>query len=150
MANDKGLLRIDEVQDFRNYLTLNSVGHANGHGQYEVVRVFCEGTTQVVTRNSKDVISTPPALRYLLDKFRAQHNVFDDTRRLDFLLTSNYRIGTTCHGTNGRGVFFYESYIENGLFGDKVGNSLHEEGPDDYVLDLAKKRQLIDSVLANQ
>lgn len=63
MANDKSLLRIDEVQDFRNYLTLLNIGHANGHSQYEVLRVFYNGTTHVVSRNSKDVISTPPGIR---------------------------------------------------------------------------------------
>ena len=146
--NDKGLLRIDEVDDFQNFCTLNGVGYAAGKGPYEVIRVFYDAATQVITRNSADVISTPPKLRPLLDRYRAQNNVLDDTQRLDFMLAKWRKVVAEVTPRN------HEVYVEEGFMGDKTYPAVVVSNEDwanlDKAGEAAIKRQAIDLAIKNQ
>lgn len=149
MANDRGLLRIDEIPAFKNYCNLVSVGYADGRGEFEALRVFYNMNTHVITRNSKDVLATPPGMRSLIDNFRAQHNVYNDSVRLEFMLSKGRKVivENMCNGD-------HEVYVEEGTMGDKKYPSVLAQNSSDMSWTskeaLALKRQAIDLAIANQ
>lgn len=148
MANDKALLSVNELDAFKNYCKLISVGFSVPASKFQVLVVYFGGYTCVVTNNAKNVLTTPVELRPLIENFRKQHNVFDDTRRLDFMLSKSRKV--LVENMWGHG---YEVYVVEGVMEEKKYPSVESPntvtnwtGPEA----LSIKRQAIDLAIANQ
>lgn len=75
---------------------------------------------------------------------------FNDTQRLDFLMQKGRQIVVDCHGTNGRGTFFYSLHVAEGIFEEPMAKKIHVEGPDEFEPTPEQKRQVIDLAMEVQ
>lgn len=75
---------------------------------------------------------------------------FNDTQRLDFILARGRQVVLEGMGTNGRGKFFYELYVQEGIWPDANYECIHLEGPADFDAGLEQKRQAIDLAMEAQ
>ena len=145
MSNDRGLIRLEELQAFRTYCNLVSVGHAPGKGEYQSLVVYYGGLTHVISRNKANVLSTPVELRPLIENFRAQHKIITDTQRLDFMLGKYRKVVV-----ERIGMGYFSLCVEEGFMGDKKYPSIEFNEASSIEEILAQKRQAIDLAIANQ
>lgn len=75
---------------------------------------------------------------------------FNDTQRLDFILARGRQVVLEGMGTNGRGTFFYELYVQEGIWPDSRYESIHLEGPADFQPSQEQNRQAIDLAMEAQ
>ncbi|MDW2775209.1 hypothetical protein [Pseudomonas sp. BEA3.1] len=75
---------------------------------------------------------------------------FNDTQRLDFILARGRQVVLEGMGTNGRGTFFYELYVQEGIWPDSKYACVHLEGPDDFQPTQEQNRQAIDLAMEAQ
>ncbi|MEN5128884.1 hypothetical protein [Pseudomonas alloputida] len=69
---------------------------------------------------------------------------FNDTQRLDFMLSHGRELVLEGMGTNGRGTFWYTLYVQEGRWGSQEYGRVHLEGPVDFDATSEQKRQAID------
>ncbi|WP_054912491.1 hypothetical protein [Pseudomonas sp. NBRC 111127] len=73
-----------------------------------------------------------------------------DTQRLDFILSRSRQVTLEGIGTNGRGTFFYELYVQEGIWPDTKYECLHLEGPVNFEPSPEQNRQAIDLAMEAQ
>jgi len=75
---------------------------------------------------------------------------FNDTQRLDFMLSQGRELVLEGMGTNGRGTFWYTLYVQEGRWGSQEYERIHLEGPSDFDASPEQKRQAIDLAMEAQ
>lgn len=75
---------------------------------------------------------------------------FNDTQRLDFILARDRQVVLEGIGTNGRDTFFYELYVQEGIWPDAKYGRIHLEGPDDFQPSQEQNRPAIDLAMEAQ
>jgi len=123
MSNDCGLIRQEDMVEFKQWLDHVGVGWNPGMGIWEVIRISYAGRNCVVTRNKQENYKSPEELRPLIQQYREHQaqktpvatiaSEIDDTARLEFMLGKSRKVVIENCFTR------HEVYVEEGFMGDK-------------------------------
>lgn len=114
---DKGLLTLEQIPQFQQYLDSQNIGWAEGK-HYEVMRVWCNEGWHLIHRKLNGQVSTSEKLSDLINAFKNPGAVVnDDTKRLDYLIAYEAHVVAYGIGDKYRYYLVYnDDSIQRGTF----------------------------------
>lgn len=108
----KGLLRQEQITEFKDFLNGKSIGWTQGKGIYEVMHVRYSECWHLITINGKGAIASSPDLDGLIADFQRPvvTTPDSDTELLEYLFNNQ---ATVNEYTASDVPFFYLSYADD-------------------------------------